>query len=342
MIFLTCKPKYLGRQSGARPTRRRVGFTLVELLVVIAIIGILIALLIPAVMAAREAGRKAQCKNNLKQIGLGMLGFHDIEKQFPEHWGGSLFVEVNHPDLEWQQNPIDYGPFYFSWIGQIFPFIEEPEIELPPPVQVGPDFWAVQNNFEGSQRVVEIMNCPSRRSARLYPIPEYSQLAIRKIASGSRSDYAANWGDLSGRVKRGNVRQYWLELYRNPSGILSEQSGERISLRHIRDGTSNTYMVGEKYMDPAHYTDGTDQGDGLPMCHSGADGVHRFGDVKLPPVRDTVGVGNRHAFGSAHPGSYNTVFCDGSVRSISYSIDPETHGRLANRKDGLPVDASKF
>lgn len=111
-------------------------------------------------------------------------------------------------------------------------------------------------------------------------------------------------------------------------------------MRKIIDGLSNNYMFGEKYMDLEQYTSGLDVGDVYPMLSSLTFGTTRFGDVLFPPLQDTPGKAEPRAFGSAHSGSYNAAFCDGSVRSISYDIDPTTHGYLANRHDGEPVDAS--
>ncbi len=92
------------------------GFTLVELLVVIAIIGILVALLLPAIQAAREAARRAQCQNNLKQITLGLLNYHDTRKEFPQGVYGAA-----PPDANWK----DYAEDGLGWAARILPQIEE-------------------------------------------------------------------------------------------------------------------------------------------------------------------------------------------------------------------------
>ncbi|HUY88946.1 MAG TPA: DUF1559 domain-containing protein [Pirellulales bacterium] len=101
----------------------------------------------------------------------------------------------------------------------------------------------------------------------------------------------------------------------------------------IRDGRSNTYLLGEKYLDSTQYATGNASNDNQDL-YVGYDRdtlrlVHPF----YPPMVDTPGVGDELAFGSAHPAAFNAALCDGSARSISYAIDAETHRRLGNRKD---------
>jgi hypothetical protein len=105
---------------------------------------------------------------------------------------------------------------------------------------------------------------------------------------------------------------------------------------------AKTYMLGEKYMDPEQYTSGLDVGDvcAIPWCN--AFGSARFGDMKVPPARDEAQKGDLFPFGSAHAATWNAVLCDGSVHGIAYTIDPQVHGYLANRRDGESVDASAF
>lgn len=113
----------------------------------------------------------------------------------------------------------------------------------------------------------------------------------------------------------------------------------------IRDGLSNTYLIGEKNINPDHYADGQDLGDN--ECLYGGDDadMNRWSGNSsgyLPPVPDTLGVSAYQNFGSAHAGVCQFVFCDGSMHAISYTIDPEVHRRLTNRQDGLPVDSSQY
>jgi prepilin-type processing-associated H-X9-DG protein len=127
------------------------------------------------------------------------------------------------------------------------------------------------------------------------------------------------------------------------SGISFKRSEIKIS--DISDGTANTYMLGEKSLDTDYYYTGQSFGDDQSLYSGWNDDQHR--DVFLyqppsPPMQDTAGYDNDGIFGSAHSGGLNMAFCDGSVHTISYSIDLETHRRLGNRMDGMTVDAKQF
>jgi len=111
-------------------------------------------------------------------------------------------------------------------------------------------------------------------------------------------------------------------------------------MANIRDGTSNTYLVGEKYLNPDTYATAGDYGDDEPAM--GADDLDLNRWTYYAPAQDTPSVANCYSFGSAHAAGFNMALCDGSVRSISYSIDAETHLYLGARSDGEPIDGSKL
>ena len=119
-------------------------------------------------------------------------------------------------------------------------------------------------------------------------------------------------------------------------------AGSQVTMADVRDGTTNTYLFGEKYLDPDHYTDGYGAGDNESMYMGDNGDIVRCYNASYPPRQDRQGWNDYHPFGSAHSGGFNVVLCDGSVRSISYSIDPAIHRYLHNRKDREPIDASKF
>jgi prepilin-type processing-associated H-X9-DG protein len=127
----------------------------------------------------------------------------------------------------------------------------------------------------------------------------------------------------------------------NPSGVIYLHSQTRMA--DIKDGTSNTYLGGEKYVNPDYYTTGQDGGDDQSWDGGFDIDNARSASSAYPPWQDQSGnITPNHCFGSAHAAGFNMIFCDGSVRSISYSIDLTTHGYLANRNDGHPIDGSKL
>ena len=142
------------------------------------------------------------------------------------------------------------------------------------------------------------------------------------------------------------------------TGVCFRRSMVRV--RDIKDGTSNTYMAGEKYMNPDHYCDGVSVGDdqswdasfcydairwsGMTLQSQSGSGwvVTGMASKTLAPSPDIPGMEQNQLFGSAHLDGFGMVFCDGSVHSISYSISPEVHHRLGNIADGLPIGANAF
>jgi prepilin-type N-terminal cleavage/methylation domain-containing protein len=322
-------------------------FTLVELLVVIAIIGLLVALLLPAIQASREAARRTQCKNHLKQLGLASFLYHDARKELPCNsvWIGQnhSFLGVDHPGSSFK-GPEDYGgPGGGNWIWQLFPFIEELQATVAIPGSSVNGHEALRLDDRMWQLPIGLMNCPSRRPAQAYPIAGFAKLVTSMAGTdaanpATRSDYAANAGDLEGAGAISNLNQMWNVC----TGTIAHREYRAIRMREILDGLSKTYLFGEKYMDSNHYTSGEDFGDVVPMYMSITLGTVRFGDRSIPPAHDEAGKGDPRPFGSAHPGAWNVVLCDGSVHAITYTIDPVTHGRLANRQDGQVIDASEF
>jgi prepilin-type processing-associated H-X9-DG protein len=125
-----------------------------------------------------------------------------------------------------------------------------------------------------------------------------------------------------------------------------------VTIADIRDGTSNTYLVGEKCVTYDNYLGGTgndyntvsnyEVGDDGPALAGDDLDLCRWGGTSYPPVPDTPGVTAYWFFGSAHPGTFNMAFCDGSVRTLGYDIDRAVHGYLANRKDDKAIVSSNY
>ena len=352
-------------------------FTLVELLVVIAIIGILVALLLPAIQAAREAGRRSQCKNNLRQIGIAVLSHVDARKTFPSGgWGHDWTADPNR----------GYGPDQpGSWIYNTLEYMEESALRNNGKGQATSSPAFKEASVALHQTALPSFQCPSRRSAKPYlaawgppdtdDIKEQPWLAQLARTSGvAKSDYAANSGD--SREFSGD------DFYRPQSYAaiqptlwtpthICRQTGNsalddfvrlcqtgvmyyRSSLKtgQINDGTSKTYLVGEKWMPIAGYEGtatrdepGFTAGDNQSMYTGYEWDNHRVAwnpdstrpkeDYQpAPDSDDGTGGGPERRFGSAHSSTFNIVFCDGSVHSIAYEIDANAHRALANRFEG--------
>lgn len=328
----------------------RSGFTLVELLVVITIIGILIALLLPAVQAAREAARRMQCQNNLKQLGLGGLNHEASMGYFPT--GGWGWYWVGDPD-----RGAGIGQ-PGGWTYNVLPFIEQQSLH---DLGAGSSNNATRARQAGTP--LAVFNCPSRRAAILYPYTAGVPHNSDPLSLVARGDYAVNSAGSQGSPPPpscsltcacgpGPPAGYWP----NPSssepayhgwtdtssfnGISYERS--RVTVAMIRDGLSNTYMIGEKYAWPDHYMDGQDQEDNTVLFSGFTNDNSRA--TYAVPRQDQAGYSGWAdcAFGSAHAGGWNAVFCDGSVRTMSFTIAFTIHERLGNRADGQIVDSSAF
>ncbi len=326
----------------ASRTVKRTAFTLVELLVVIAIIGILIALLLPAVQAAREAARRAQCANNLKQIGLAFHNHHSAHGFFPS--GGWGFRWVGDADLGFGKSQPG------GWIYSVLPYLEQQSLH-----QLGGGGTAAEKKQAAMQLCttpLSALNCPSRRAAALYPHsdstveinrpynPGIGGVRCDPIASIAKTDYAANAGSEPTTSTYGPATLAGLASYAWPTASANGLIYLRSELRfaHVRDGASNTYLVGEKYVEADKYQSvNVSIGDAQPMYIGYDPDNCRF--TREAPVRDTPGVLNDQSFGSAHPGAWQVVYCDGSVRSISYGIALGLHQLLGARNDGQMVNA---
>ncbi len=305
---------------GFRASRPR-AFTLVELLVVIAIIGVLVALLLPAVQAAREAARRTQCINHLKQIGLASHNYHDTY--------GLL------PNSRHDAN--------FTWMTMILPQIEQPALYAK---------WKLTGNFYGQlpecrEARINVYYCPSRRSAGSAQWCDEAQdnttSPLYKSATGDfafcTGDSAVNGGDYwqwNGQDTPANgVGILWNgNMSTSPPVIAGGPSYKGTALREITDGTSNTLLAGDKHVyqknlaDEAYGDGGAFNGD---KGHS-----HRAVGSNVPLSKGPQDTTKR-AFGSWHPSVTNFVFVDGSVRSISNSTPGQTLGWLAGKDDGQVI-----
>lgn len=310
---------------------RKKGFTLVELLVVIAIIGMLVGLLLPAVQQAREAARQMQCSNQLKQLGLAALNHESSNKGFPSG-GWRAYFEPD-PDFGFGE------PQPGSWRYSLLPFLE-----MQPLWQLGMDGNQAQDsnikkaNVTRIKTLTPIYYCPSRRAARLYYAWSYTYNS-EDVTEGTKADYAASCGDgwYSGMGGQSYSSGLAVTNDDHKTGVTYFKS--KTTTGEIRDGLSNTYLYGEKYIDGGKYEPYSSSTYAAGDDHSSWPGIDddSIRVTTSMPLQDRMGYNVGTIFGSAHAGSFGMVMCDGSVQRLSYSIDSETHRYLGCRADGQAV-----
>lgn len=336
-------------------TRRSAGFTLVELLVVIAIIAVMIGLLLPAVQAAREAARRIQCRTHLKQLALATLNFESTTRRFPSggwgyQWQG--FSDVN--SMAGQPG---------SWTYALLPYLEQQPLYEQGRYSAD---TAIRHDdlARRLQTAVPIYNCPSRRSGQPIPFdpscPSCPQPVgtIQPLDAAVRCDYAVNVGD---GAPDPNHMENWPLPFGGPENTAAANHLSRIGgwprapndwtgiswlkqsvrLAEITDGTSHTFLFGEKHVISSAYQNGTDWGDNEPLYGGFNNDNHRSTHPAWPLLRDRRDEMSIGSFGAAHASGVHFAMADGSVQTVAYSIDPLIYRYLGNRRDGQPVEVPR-
>ncbi len=333
---------------------RRRAFTLVELLVVIAIIGVLVGLLLPAVQAAREAARRMSCSNNLKQLGLALHNYHDVQKRFP----------INY--LNWSESPQHKG----SHLVRLFPFMEQqPAYDL---FQQGfdaplssPEEVRLPNGQLLRQQVIPGLICPSDshdgwvngvdRAVTNYAGSMGAQLMQSNTGCNLSTVVGTNPLDTNGDgeswLGTGNNVRGDSGDYNNISGVFGRGGDANrwpwaARLRDITDGTSNVIAIGElRPFCGDHARNGWMHSNAnwfattAPINFNTCPGQKGLSpdDGSNPPCNRLASWNTSMGFKSLHPGGAQFVFADGSVHFLSQTVDYTTYQRLGDRRDGQPV-----
>ena len=317
-----------------RPRAQRSAFTLIELLVVIAIIAVLIALLLPAVQAAREAARRIQCVNNLKQIGLAIHTYFDSAGAFPS--GYISYYKRDGSDEGVAED--DIGPGW-GWGSLILPQLEQRNIHN-----------AINFNLtmtSGTNDTAQLL----RINAYLCPSDPQKELVPVRNETNSATVYTVGSGNYVGVYGVGEIG----DAPGGGTGMFFRNS--RINFASITDGTSNTFAVGERSHDLSYVTwTGRAIGGWLFPTPSFEGGRNTFSpnpEEAFTMILGPVGIENgprppnypsAHVedFRSHHPGGVNFAFADGSVRFIKNSINEPIYQALATRAGGEVLSADQF
>jgi len=286
------------------------GFTLVELLVVIAIIGILVALLLPAVNSAREAARRVQCINNLKQLGLALLNYHDVNGVFPP---GAVQRFDQHGT-----------PSSWCWSALILPYVEEPGAHDLIDFSVG---YEDPLNDRAEQTNIQLYHCPSADDNQF--------IRINNIGGGFEGNYSAIATAYRPNPNLGNdafPKFYPNKLYLEQEGVIYLLS--EIRLRQITDGTTQTLYVGETnvpqddpYVQPPFRPY-------VGMMWATGNMLTAFWGIN-----DGEKEWLNRAIQCEHLGGANFCFVDGHVQFLSETIDQDVLAWLVNREDSQIISA---
>jgi len=312
--------------------RRRGALTLVELLVVIAIIGVLVALLLPAVQAAREAARRSQCINNLRQLGLSLNNHHDTFNILPFARTGGRPQSISWaplilPYIE-QKNLLDLFtapiPNGSSTFPMYTPASENPATNINISIN---NINRTQFQATGAMNIpVKIFVCPTRRKPAFLSADGGT---VNGNVSGICSDYAANYGTTT----NGNANDgpFWL----NETSGVHYGVGKRFP--EISDGLSTTLLMGEKHVMLAAFKQQPavlDTSDYCVYAGKNAFSVGRIGGPSAPLALSQNDL-YRNQFGSWHPGVVPALFGDGSTQILRNSMDTTTLGYLCGSQDGM-------
>lgn len=304
----------------SRP-RARQGFTLIELLVVIAIIAMLIALLLPAIQTAREAARRTQCKNNLKQMGIALHNYHDVSTMFP----------INYGDNVWDTNTRAR-----SWMVGLLPLMDQ--TALYNTMEHGFPLSTAANTA-AARTPITAFNCPSDGTDRVRT--DRANISGSWAVTNYKAACGSNWAwglfpntPTTGRNAGINNGLEYGNGYmcRNGYAVAPWNLIFTTSLASLRDGASATVLVGEALPEWCNHTtwyfqNHTTATSAIPLNYAVVNRIN-LGDWT-----------NNYSFNSSHAGGGHFLFGDGSVNLISETIDLRLYRNLASIDDGATVEA---
>jgi len=325
-------------------SRKRVGFTLVELLVVIAIIGILIALLLPAVQAAREAARRTQCTNNLKQLALACHNYHDVHKVFPSshiNYNGSYYcgggprwpMTLNHsgwtltlPFFE-QGTVYDRIDFRLPTGPSEYPCNGTTPANPPVPAQ----------NEAAAAAILSVFNCPSDNGLETIAAGTWFPYYSLQNVAAQRSNYDFSTDSLYTLY---NYSWDWL-VQNAPTRLRMFGINSYSTFKDVTDGSSNSVMLAETTRTVYNglatawsYRGWVMTGHDIAQDHGHARGINCWAYANNPATALPGRLGNWGTTGSLHPGGANFALGDASVRFISETTDQVTLDRVGRIQDG--------
>lgn len=297
------------KSTRSRTDVQRRAFTLIELLVVIAIIAVLVALLLPAVQQAREAARRSQCINNLKQIGLALHNYHDTHNVLPPGWIGA---QGGGPDME--------GPSGFGWAMHILPNVDQAILYG----QINPGLPLLHPaNDIARKTVIKSFRCPTDPGPDNWDIHEEADptIVITRLPSATYvgsfgtegAEYLCSASPFPNAQCKGN-------------GVFSHNSSTRLA--ELIDGTSNTILVGEHKSNSSLGWNSTWVG----FVPEGEEATARF--LGVADHTPNHPASHFDDFSSHHTGGVHFLFGDGRVRFVTQSIDLGLFQGLATKAGG--------
>ncbi|MGC4003014.1 MAG: DUF1559 domain-containing protein [Pirellulales bacterium] len=324
-------------------------FTLVELLVVIAIIGILMAMVLPAVQSARESGRKTQCLNNVRNLAAASLQHQQQQGGLPSSgWG---YGWLGDPDRGYGRRQPG------GWIYSVLSYIEETNLH-----DKGKGLSDADKSTAAKERAatpLAFLKCPTRNR------PDVRRMGMNgylNLNSGDQptqvasTDYAGNGGSQGYESSSGTAfvkgpdatyltkPDSAVEAFHAPGPFMKHNGAtfvrSEVKPAHIRDGSSKTYLLGERDLHFSNYDTGA-PGDDDQSWDSGYDwDVNRWTNSAPQFDQNPYSTGSSEYFGAAHLATFSMAFCDGAVKAIPYEIDTLTHKSLGARNDGGKDDLS--